>query len=497
MMIGLFVVTVDATAVVVATPTVMADLQTDHDGVMWVTSSYLLAYVVPLLAAARLGDRFGPRRLYLVGVGVFTAASAWCALAAGIESLIAARVVQGIGAALLTPQIMSVITRTWPPERRGAAQSIWGGTAAVATFAGPLAGGVLVDTLGWRAIFAVNVPVGVLAVLLARRRVPELPIRPHPIGAVDVTLSGAAILLVVVALQQGQDGRWAPWVWSTMLAGLVLAAAFVGRQSVTHRAALIPLDVFRDRNFSLCCVGVLVASLVTTAMMAPAMFYAQAGCALTPLQSGLVLAPIPVVGGVLAPWVGQVIDRAPPAPVIGAGFAMLSAGLFWLAADMSPQTPMWRLIGAFAAMGVGLAFVWIPLAATSARNLPAVRAGAASGVYNAAQQLGAVLGSAGVAALMAAHIPADTAGGPAPAGTAPGISAAMGQTMLLPAGVAVIGVLVALLMADSRRVRRYEDAGVITHRGSPADIRQRRLSASLLAATQNRTSTLKSGEPKW
>ena len=145
MLVGFFMILVDATIVAVANPSIMDELGADYDAVIWVTSAYLLAYAVPLLVAGRLGDRFGPKNLYLLGLAVFTAASLWCGLAGSIEMLIAARVVQGIGAALLTPQTLSTITRIFPAERRGVAMSVWGATAGVATLVGPLAGGVLVD----------------------------------------------------------------------------------------------------------------------------------------------------------------------------------------------------------------------------------------------------------------------------------------------------------------------------------------------------------------
>ena len=148
LLVGFFMILLDATIVSVANPSIMDALHADYDAVIWVTSAYLLAYAVPLLLAGRLGDRFGPRNLYLVGLAVFTAASLWCGLAGSIEVLVAARVVQGVGAALLTPQTLSTITRVFPPERRGVALSVWGATAGVATLVGPLAGGVLVDGLG-------------------------------------------------------------------------------------------------------------------------------------------------------------------------------------------------------------------------------------------------------------------------------------------------------------------------------------------------------------
>ncbi|WP_131827722.1 MFS transporter, partial [Mycolicibacterium conceptionense] len=141
MMVGFFMILVDATIVAVANPTIMEELGADYDGVIWVTSAYLLAYAVPLLVAGRLGDVYGPKNLYLAGLAVFTGASLWCGLAGSIEMLIAARVVQGIGAALLTPQTLSTITRIFPPERRGVAMSVWGATAGVATRVARLAGG--------------------------------------------------------------------------------------------------------------------------------------------------------------------------------------------------------------------------------------------------------------------------------------------------------------------------------------------------------------------
>ncbi len=449
MMVGFFMVPVDATAVVVANPSIMADLRTDHDAVMWVTSSYLLAYAVPLLVSGRLGDRFGPKGLYLAGVALFTAASAWCGLANSLGMLVAARVFQGLGAALLTPQIMSLITRTCPPERRGAAQSIWGAAAAAATFVGPLVGGVLIDTLGWQAIFWANIPIGVAALALAVRLVPELPARQQQIGLVSVGLSGAAIFLIVFALQEAPDNAWAPWVWLMMITGLGLGAAFFWRQSFEPGAALVPLGIFRDRAFTFCCAGVLVTAFVTTAMVVPTMFYTQAVCGLSSLQSGLVIAPIPVIGGLLAPTVGRVVDRFPPQWVIGGGFALLTVGLVWLSTDMSPATPMWRIVGAYCAIGVGLAFLWIPLAANSARNLPAVQAGAGSGIYNAAQQLGAVLGSASLSAVMSSLIsgavPTATAGSEAVTRVAEpmreALASALAQSLLLPASVAACGVV--------------------------------------------------------
>ncbi len=177
--LGFFMILVDTTIVAVANPAILEAFSADINSVVWVTSAYLLAYAVPLLITGRLGDRYGPKKLYLTGLALFTAASLWCGLSGSIEMLILARVFQGFGAAMMTPQTMAVITRTFPPDKRGTAMGLWGATAGVATLVGPLAGGVLVDGLGWEWIFIVNVPVGVIAFLAAMRYVPTLETHPH------------------------------------------------------------------------------------------------------------------------------------------------------------------------------------------------------------------------------------------------------------------------------------------------------------------------------
>ncbi|MBI3226904.1 MAG: MFS transporter [Mycolicibacterium cosmeticum] len=457
LLVGFFMILVDSTIVAVANKRLMEALNTDYDGVIWVTSAYLLAYAVPLLVAGRLGDRFGPKNLYLLGLTVFTLASLWCGLSGSIEMLIAARVVQGIGAALLTPQTLSTITRIFPPERRGVAMSVWGATAGVATLVGPLAGGVLVDGLGWQWIFFVNVPIGVIGLALAVWLVPVLPTETHSFDLLGVALSGIAMFLVVFGLQEGQSHDWAPWIWATIVAGVGFMVAFVYWQAVNPREPLIPLKIFRDRDFTLSNVGIAVIGFTVTAMILPVMFYAPAVCGLSYTRSALLTAPMAIATGVLAPFVGRIVDRAHPAPIIGFGFAAMAVGLTWLSIELTPTTAIWRLLVPLTVMGAGMAFIWSPLAATATRNLPPHLAGAGSGVYNTTRQVGSVLGSAGMAAFMTSRIGAELPGGGAPAGTEgqatalpeflrEPFSAALSQSLLLPAFVALFGVVAALFL---------------------------------------------------
>ena len=463
MLVGFFMILVDSTIVAVANPSIMAALDiTDYDVIVWVTSAYLLAYAVPLLLSGRLGDRFGPKNLYIAGLVVFTAASLWCGLSRSVGMLIAARVLQGVGAALLTPQTLSMITRIFPPERRGVALSLWGATAGVATLTGPVAGGVLVDHLGWAWIFFVNVPIGVVGVVLALRLLPALPTHRHRFDIIGVVLSGAGLFLIVFGLQEGQTVGWPGWIWAMIAGGVAVLGVFVYWQSVNSGEPLIPLAIFADRDFSLANVGIAVIGFAVTGMILPVMFYAQSVCGLTPTGAALLTAPMAVANGVLAPFVGRIVDRAHPRPIIGFGFAVLSAALLWLSLEMTPSTPIWRLLLPLTALGTGMAFIWSPLGATATRNLPARLAGAGSGVYNTNRQVGSVLGSAAMAACMSWRIRAEMPG--APVGSTPAgesdvtdlppslhepFAAAMSQSVLLPAFAALFGVVAALFLVGA------------------------------------------------
>jgi EmrB/QacA subfamily drug resistance transporter len=457
MMVGFFMILVDATIVAVANPSIMVKLDAGYDAVIWVTSAYLLGFAVPLLLAGRLGDRYGPKNLYLLGLLVFTAASLWCGLSGTIGMLIAARVVQGVGAALLTPQTLSTITRIFPAERRGVAMSVWGATAGVATLVGPLAGGVLVDGLGWQWIFFVNVPIGVIGLGLAFWLVPELPTEKHGFDLIGVLLSGIGMFMVVFALQEGQSHDWAPWVWGTLAGGVGFVAAFVFWQQANRNEPLVPLGMFGDRDFSLSTLGVATIGFVVTAMIVPVMFYAQAVCGLSPTRAALLTAPMAIASGLLAPWVGRIVDRYHPRPIVGFGFSMLAISLTWLSVEMTATTPIWRIALPLTATGVGMAFIWSPLAATATRNLASDVAGAGSGVYNATRQVGSVLGSAGMAAFMTTRISAemplaaDGSGGEGSVTQLPAFlhepfAAAMSQSLLLPAFVALFGVVAAMFL---------------------------------------------------
>ncbi|MFD5213798.1 MFS transporter [Microbacterium sp. NPDC058345] len=467
---------VDTTIVSVANPAIKAALDPDTnnlDNVVWVTSAYLLAYAVPLLITGRLGDRFGPKNIYLIGLVVFTASSLWCGLSSTLEGLIAARAAQGLGAAFMTPQTMAVITRTFPPARRGAAMGLWGATAGVATLVGPLVGGLLVDGFGWEWIFFINVPVGILGFVMAWMLVPKLETHPHRFDLVGVVLSAASLFLIVFGLQEGEKYDWGVIVgpisvWGLIGAGLLLLIVFVLQQWKTRSEPLVPLQLFRDRNFAGANVGIAAVGFTVTGMSLPFMFFLQLARGLSPTEAALLMIPMAVISGALAPFAGSLLDRVDPRFILIPGLLCVGGGVLWNAALMNVDSPTWMFLLPSALLGVGNAGMWGPLATTATRNLPPRQAGAGAGIYNTTRTIGSVVGSSAIAAFMQARLEANLPGlGDAPAGigsggaalpdvVAEGFSAGMAQSMLLPASVMVVALVASLFLRRHRT--QNEDA---------------------------------------
>ena len=317
MVAGFFMILVDSTIVTVATPTIMIKLEADVTSVVWVSSAYLLAYAVPLLITGRLGDRFGPKRIYLLGLIIFTVASLACGLTGSVELLIGARVVQGLGASLMTPQTMAVITRLFPPHQRGKAMAIWGATAGLAMLVGPLLGGLLIGLLGWEWIFFINVPIGMAGYIAAARLVPHLEQHRHRFDWLGVVLSGGGLFCIVFALQEATTHAWGTIygpisVASLLVVGAVLLGAFVVWQRLTPGEPLMPLTLFKDRNFSVANLAIALVGLTTVATPYPLMMWAQQARGLSPLAAALMNAPAAVVTVLMSNWSGRLVNRVHP-----------------------------------------------------------------------------------------------------------------------------------------------------------------------------------------
>lgn len=483
LVIGFFMILLDTTIVSMAMPAIMGALEADLTAIIWVNSAYLLTFAVPLLITGRLGDRFGPRNIYLIGLVMFTLASLWCGLSPSIESLISARAVQGLGAAMMSPQSMTLITRLFPFSHRGAAMGVWGAVAGVASLVGPIAGGVLVDTLGWEWIFFINLPVGVLTFFLVLRWVPKLQVHSPTFDWIGVVLSAAAMFALVFGIQEGDATDWQPFLGPLgsvhlIVAGVVLFALFIWWQARTSKEPLVPLGLFRDRNFSLANLGISFMGLAITTMSLPMIFYLQSVRSLTPTQAALLLSPMAIVAAICAPVVGKRVTAHDPRKFAIPGFLLFGGGIVAFAMLMHADTPLWVLLIPPVFEGIGSALIWPSLSLTATRDLGPANAGAGSGVYNTTRQIGAVLGSALIAVMMEARIAAQvTALGPTPGPDAtavpdvsgelsPGaalpemlheaVSTGLGQALLLPGLVALAAVLV-----------------VVFFRGAPPRHRQR------------------------
>lgn len=473
LIVGFFMILVDVSIVSIATPALMTDFGAPIEDVLWVTSAYLLAYAVPLLITGRLGDLLGPKRVYLVGLAVFTVSSLACGLAGSIEALVAARVVQGLGAAMMTPQTMAVITRTFPVDRRGSAMALWGAVGGVAFLVGPLLGGILIDSVGWEWIFFINVPVGILGFVAAVRRVPSLQTHAHSFDWVGVALSAVGLFCLVFALQEGEKHDWGtiagPISVPLLLGvGAVLLVVFVWWQSCVQPEPLVPLSLFRDRNFSLANVSITLMGLAINAMLFPMLVWLQLVRGLSPTEAAFVLVPQSIASIALARPVGRMIDRLHPRILPTLGLGGFAVTLFVLAALMTPDSPMWLVVTVVTFIGVTGALIWGPLATTANRNLPLRLAGAGAGVYNTTRQVGSVIGSSAIAALMSARLAAHLGpaagdmtvgeGGTAGVGDVPpavrdGLSAAFRESMLLPAGVLVVAAIAAAGLERMRHAR--------------------------------------------
>jgi EmrB/QacA subfamily drug resistance transporter len=372
--LGFFMILLDGSIVNVAIPAMITGLHASLNEIFWVNSVYLLTFAVPLLLTGRLGDRFGPRRLYLIGLTIFTLASLWCGLADSAAMLIAARAVQGLGAAALTPQSMAFISHLFP-KNRGTAMGMWAAVAGAATVAGPLIGGVLVQSAGWEWIFFVNVPVGVIAFALVLAWVPDWqPRHSHRFDVLGIALSSLGLLALVFGLQNGQQYEWGEvfggiTVTEIIAAGVILLGAFVFWQARNKNEPLLPLTLFSSRTFSFGNLTNLSIGFALTAMFVPFVIFMQSVRGLSPLEAGLFSAPVSVVSGVTGPFAGRLSDRISGKYIVMFGMAVYAAGMGSLALVATPDVDLLVLVPGLVLCGLGIGCIFSPLASTSISGL--------------------------------------------------------------------------------------------------------------------------------
>ena len=410
--LGFFMILLDTTIANIAIPAIRDKLGASLLDILWILNSYVLVYAVLLITAGRLGDLYGPKRLFLIGLVIFMLASAACGFAQTPDQLIIFRVVQGIGGALLTPQTLSVLTVIFPPEKRGAAFGIWGATAGVATIAGPVVGGWLVTDFGWRWIFFVNLPVGAVALVGAAIVMPNLKLnRRHRLDWLGTVLVTAGLFLITFGLIEGQSHHWGR-VWGpitipeVIAAGAVIMLAFFFQQYAQRDGEpLIPFRIFHDRNYSIMNYVVMSIAFGMFGLFLPLTIFLQSVLGLTALQAGLTTAPMSLISMFVAPVAGRLADRIGGKWILFVGLSLFSAGMGILIASSHLGVTRWHLLPGLIVAGFGMGMTFAPLQTVAMMNVQPRMAGAASGVINTTRQLGGVMGFAAVGALLQAQLP--------------------------------------------------------------------------------------------
>ncbi len=449
--LALFMTALDNLVVTTALPVIKADLGASLAQLEWTVNAYTLAFAVLLLTGAALGDRFGRKRVFLVGLTVFTGGSAAAALAPSGDLLVIARAIQGIGAAIVTPLTLTLLSAAVPPERRGLALGAWGGISGLAIAIGPVVGGAIIEGLNWHWIFWLNVPLGFVVLVMAALRLTESRGPASRLDLPGLGLASAGLFALVWALVHGNGEGWtSTGIVAAFVAAAVLIAGFVIRETRTTEP-MLPLRFFRSRQFSAVNVVSFVMSFgVFGSIFLLAQFF-QIVQGYTPLQAGIRTLPWTAMPILVAPLAGLAMGRVSGRALLATGMALMTVGLAWIAAVASPTVEYVRLVPAFIFAGTGMSLFFAPTASLVLAAVRPAEEGQASGANNAIREIGGVFGVAILASIFSA------AGGyTSPQAFANGLVPAV----WLGAAVLAVGTVVALAIP----ARRYVEIAV--HAGS-------------------------------
>ena len=445
--VALFMTTLDNLVVTTALPVIRTDLHASLSGLEWTVNAYTLTFAVLLVTGAALGDRFGRRRLFVLGLAIFTLGSAAAALAPSIELLIAARAVQGLGGAIVTPLTLTILSAAVPPERRGLALGAWGGISGLAVAIGPLVGGAVVEGISWQWIFWLNVPIGLALIPLAYLRLRETRGPNDALDLPGVGLASAGLFGIVWGLVRGNEVGWGS---TEILTALTLGFAVVGLFLLWElRAAepMLPLRFFRNRTFSAAnAASFLMFFGMFGSIFLLAQFF-QTVQGYSPLQAGLRVLPWTAMPIFVAPLAGALSDRIGGRPLMATGLALQALGLGWIALVSTPTVAYSELVTPFILSGVGMALYFAPVANVVLSSVRPDEEGQASGANNAIRELGGVFGIAVLASVFAHY-----------GGYTTGQSFVDGLTPAIYAGSAVVaaGALAALGISRKRRAQEQE-----------------------------------------
>jgi EmrB/QacA subfamily drug resistance transporter len=448
-----FMVVLDALVVVTALPRMQRDLHVGVSALGWTVNAYGIAFAAGIITAAALGDRFGRRLVFNWGLALFTVASATCALAPGVTELIVARTVQGLGAAMVLPLSLTILTTAFPAEKRGMIVGVYGGLAGLAVALGPIVGGAITEGIDWHWIFWINVPIGVAAVLLGRRLLPESRGAAERLDLGGVTLITAGVVALVWALTRANDVGWGDLeIVGTLSAGCLLLAAFLWWE---HRSAepMVPLRLFASREFA---IGNLTTYFLHGATFAAAFFITQEfqlARGYSPLATGLRLLPFFATPMIVAPIAGSLSDRIGRRPIMLAGLLLQAVGYLWVAARGSLSTSWLELDGALLIAGIGISMALPTVPATVLDAVAPQEMGKASGVNYMAQRFGTVFALAIATAVFSAH---------GHLGSPTAVTAGFQPALWVCVCFAVLAALSGFAITSRRRQasRRAEPAGV-------------------------------------
>ena len=435
--VALFMVTLDNLVVTTALPVIRRDLHADLQQLEWTVNAYTLTFAVLLLTGAALGDRFGRRRLFSLGLALFTLGSAAAALAPTASALIAARAVQGAGAAVVTPLTLTILSAAVPASRRGVALGAWGGIGGLAVALGPIVGGAVVQGISWQWIFWLNVPIGLVLAPLARLRLAESHGPATHLDLRGLALGSAGLFGVVWGLVRANGLGWtSPEILVSLLAGAAVVAAFVIYE-LRVATPMLPMQFFRSPSFALANA----ASLFMFFGMFGSIFllaqFFQTVQGLSPLDSGLRILPWTAMPILVAPTAGALSDRINGRTLMALGLTLQAAGLFWIAMMTSPGSPYSDFVIPFVLSGMGMGLFFAPVANLVLSTVRPEQEGQASGANNAIRELGGVLGIAVLASIFA-HTGGYTSGTAFVAGVVPAIT--VGAAVVLAGAVAAAAI---------------------------------------------------------
>ncbi len=401
---GLFMIMLDNTVVNVALPSIERDLHMTVSQLEWIVTAYALTFAALMLTGGKLADLLGRRRIFIVGLAVFTAASFACGIAPSAGFLIGARIVQGAGAALMNPATLSIITATFPPKERGTAIGIWAGTSALALAIGPLVGGLITEHISWSWIFYVNVPVGILGMLVARLAIDESRDTSH-VQRLDfpgLATSALGLFALTYGLTEANSYGWSSTRILVSFAIAVVALTAFVLLELRQRVPMLDLSLFRDRSFAGANV---IAMLVTLAMFGVFFFvslFVQQVLHYSPVQAGAIFLPMTVLIILVAPPAGKLSDRIGSRWLLGAGMSLVGVSLL-VFSRMEASWDFWNLLPAMVLSGFGMALTMTPMTAAAMSSVPVDKAGVGSGVLNSFRQVGGSLGIALMGAIIALY----------------------------------------------------------------------------------------------